>query len=162
MGAIHTPPQPYLVSIQMEQLLEDYKCMKQDKHIIEVIAEFHLRFEGIHPFIDGNGITGRLILNLELIKVNLLPINIKFADRRKYYECFDIYYGEEHTSQILTQLIINYEIKELEKRIKIMSEKTKINYCGFVNDVRQTHSFEMENFTFYIDIYNCIMYYYVE
>ena len=65
----------------MEQLLVDYEGMKERHHIVEAVAEFHLRFEGVHPFIDGNGRTGRLILNLELIKAGLLPVNIKFADR---------------------------------------------------------------------------------
>ncbi len=49
---------------------------------IERIARFHLEFEGIHPFIDGNGRTGRLILNLDLIRNGYPPINIKFADRK--------------------------------------------------------------------------------
>lgn len=119
-GALHTPPQPYLVPVQMEQLISDYDEIKQSKHIVEAIAEFHLRFEGIHPFIDGNGRTGRLILNLELIKAGLLPINIKFADRRKYYQSFDSYYGEEHSSEALVKLIAGYEVAELEKRITIL------------------------------------------
>lgn len=119
-GALHTPPQPYLVSVQMEQLIADYDGMKQSKHIVAAIAEFHLRFEGVHPFIDGNGRTGRLILNLELIKAGLLPVNIKFADRRKYYESFDAYYGDEHSSESLVELIAGYEIAELEKRIAIL------------------------------------------
>ncbi|MDR0433596.1 MAG: Fic family protein, partial [Gracilibacteraceae bacterium] len=51
-GALHTPPQPYLVAPQMEALLAEYENMKHGRHIIEAIAEFHLRFEGIHPFID--------------------------------------------------------------------------------------------------------------
>lgn len=72
MGTAHTPPQPYLVPVQFEQLLSDYGRMKQEMHSIQAIAELHLRFEGIHPFIDGNGRTGRLILNLELIKAGLL------------------------------------------------------------------------------------------
>ena len=118
MGAAHTPPQPYLVPVQMEQLLADYEGMKQDKHVIEAISMFHLLFEGIHPFIDGNGRTGRLILNLELIKAGMLPVNIKFTDRRKYYDCFDAYYGNGHTPDMLTELITGYEIGELKKHIK--------------------------------------------
>ena len=119
MGASHAPPQPYLVPVQMELLLAEYEDIKREKHIIEAIAEFHIRFEGIHPFIDGNGRTGRLILNLELIKAGMLPVNIKFADRRKYYDCFD-YYSNEHTPETLVQLIVGYEIAELERHINIL------------------------------------------
>lgn len=120
LGALHTPPQPYLVPVQMEQLLADYEGMKERRHIVEVVAEFHLRFEGVHPFIDGNGRTGRLILNLELIKAGLLPVNIKFADRRRYYDAFDAYHGEEHSVDALAELVTGYEIAELEKRIGIL------------------------------------------
>ena len=119
-GALHTPPQPYLVAPQMETLFTDYDNMKRDKHIIEAIAEFHLRFEGIHPFIDGNGRTGRLIINLELIKAGFLPVDIKFTDRDKYYICFDDYCGEKQTPDTLTKLIIDYEKHELERYIKIV------------------------------------------
>lgn len=122
-GALHTPPQPYLVPVLMEQLLADYQSMKENQHILEAIAEFHLRFEGIHPFVDGNGRTGRLILNLELIKAGLLPVNIKFASRRKYYDCFDSYYGGEHSSQNMVQLLLDYELEELEKRIALLEQR---------------------------------------
>ena len=120
LGALHTPPQPYLVPVQMEQLLADYEDMKKRLHIVEAVAEFHLRFEGVHPFIDGNGRTGRLILNLELIKAGLLPVNIKFADRRRYYDAFDAYHGEAHSTGALVELIAGYEVVELEKRISIL------------------------------------------
>jgi Fic family protein len=116
LGATHTPPPPYLVSEQMETLIADYSGLKQSKHAIEAIAEFHLRFEGIHPFIDGNGRTGRLILNLELIKASLLPINIKFTDRHQYYDCFEDY-ADKHTHCALTRLISDYEMEELSKHI---------------------------------------------
>jgi Fic family protein len=115
VGAVHTPPQPYLVPVQMEALIADCEDMKRDMHIIEAVSEFHLRFEGIHPFIDGNGRTGRLILNLELIKAGLLPVNIKFADRRKYYNCFDA-----NCSMALSALIAGYEAEELEKYIAMI------------------------------------------
>ena len=124
-GAAHNPPQPYLIEPQMWELMQKYQEMQktqktQKLHAIERAALFHLIFEGIHPFIDGNGRTGRLILNLELIKAGLLPVNIKFADRRKYYDCFDHYYSNGHTPDTLTQLIIGYEVEELERHIKIL------------------------------------------
>ena len=120
-GALHTPPQPYLIQPQMETLLAEYEDMKREMHIIEAIAEFHLRFEGIHPFIDGNGRTGRLIINLELIKAGLLPVNIKFTDRLKYYQCFDSYYGETpHKANALAALIAKYEEQELMRYIEIL------------------------------------------
>lgn len=121
LGANHTPPQPYLVPVQMEQLIADYETMKHEKHIIEAIAEFHLRFEGIHPFIDGNGRTGRLILNLELMKAGLLPVNVKFADRALYYSCFDEYYSERHCPAKMIELISTYETEELQRYIKLLS-----------------------------------------
>lgn len=120
LGAAHTPPQPYLVPVQMESLLLDYEDMKRRRHIIEAVAEFHLRFEGVHPFIDGNGRTGRLILNLELIKSGLLPVNIKFADRRKYYNCFDNYYTSGGNPAKLAELISGYEEAELSRYIAIL------------------------------------------
>ena len=119
-GAIHTPPDALLIPELIDELLNDYRDMKADRHIIEAIAEFHLRFEGIHPFIDGNGRTGRLLLNLELVKAGLLPINIKFADKAKYYDCFDAYYGDTNSAEAMTELIAKYEISELEKRIEIL------------------------------------------
>ncbi|GHU57780.1 cell division protein Fic [Clostridia bacterium] len=123
-GALREPPQPYLVPVQMEALLADYDDIKSGKHIIEAVSEFHLRFEGVHPFIDGNGRTGRLILNLELIKAGLLPVNIKYNDRRKYYDCFDAYHGEAYTSDTLSLLIADYEAAELERYIGIVKGGT--------------------------------------
>lgn len=121
LGANHTPPQPYLVPVQMEHLIADYETMKREKHIIEAIAEFHLRFEGIHPFIDGNGRTGRLVLNLELMKAGLLPVNVKFADRALYYSCFDEYYSDQRSADPMIELISKYESEELQRYIAILS-----------------------------------------
>lgn len=119
IGALHTPPQPYLIQSEMEKLMADYGGLIKANHIIEAAAKLHLRFESIHPFIDGNGRTGRLILNLELIKAGLLPINIKFTDRRKYYDCFDAY-DTNSNSDNMTQLIMQYETEELERYISIL------------------------------------------
>ncbi|GHU85200.1 cell division protein Fic [Clostridia bacterium] len=126
-GSAHTPPQPYMVPDLVEQLLAEYEQMKKDcpKSIIEAIAEFHLRFEDIHPFIDGNGRTGRLIMNFELIKAGLLPVNIKYADRKEYYECFDAYFSPEgnRSSAKLCELISKYEEEELERYLDILKSR---------------------------------------
>lgn len=119
LGAAHTPPEPYLVPERMERLIADYNRARREKHVIEAVSEFHLMFEGIHPFIDGNGRTGRLILNLELIKAGYLPVNIKFSDRKKYYDCFDEY-ETSSKPDMLIELISDYETQELKRYIKIL------------------------------------------
>ena len=65
MGAKHEPVQPYLIEPKMEQLMVDYA--NNTEHIVTKLARFHIEFEGIHPFIDGNGRTGRLLVNFEFI-----------------------------------------------------------------------------------------------
>ena len=90
-GALTTPAQPYMIEPMMSALLADMDSIYAQKHIVERVALFHLRFESIHPFIDGNGRTGRLLLNLQLIRAGFPPINVKFADRKRYYEAFDDY-----------------------------------------------------------------------
>lgn len=114
MGSEHTPPQPYLVPKLMEQLIIDYRKSRDD--IITAVSMLHLEFESIHPFIDGNGRTGRLLLNFELMKSGLLPVNIKFSDRMKYYDCFDDY-RKTGKPDSLVSLITDYEIQELERYI---------------------------------------------
>ena len=89
MGAFTEPVQPYLIEPKMTELLLKNEERKAEMSTIERIALFHLEFEGIHPFVDGNGRTGRLIMNLELIRHGYPAINVKFADRKRYYNAFD-------------------------------------------------------------------------
>lgn len=90
LGSAHEPVQPYLIQPKLERLLQDFA--NDESHIVTKLARFHIDFEAIHPFIDGNGRTGRLLVNLELMKAGFPPINIKFADRLAYYDAFDSYH----------------------------------------------------------------------
>lgn len=125
MGAVHTPPQPYLVPIQMEQLIERYTQMAS-KHIVERAAIFHLEFEAIHPFVDGNGRTGRLLLNLELMKEGYPPINIKFGDRRRYYDSFTNYHTQGNDPTDMISLIAQYLEEELQRYLGIIKAANEI------------------------------------
>jgi Fic family protein len=87
-GAKHVPPAPFLVKEKMEALIKWYDNT-QELHPIERAAMLHIIFVGIHPFIDGNGRTSRLLLNLELMKNGYPPIVIRAENRVKYYSALD-------------------------------------------------------------------------
>lgn len=120
MGACTEPVQPYLIEPKITELLAINEERKQSMNAIERIARFHLTFEGIHPFIDGNGRTGRLIMNLDLIRCGYPTINVKFTDRRKYYEAFDAYYRDGDAS-VMTALIAGYVNERLDRYLDILS-----------------------------------------
>lgn len=106
--AYHVPPDPILVTEQMKNLIAEFSSNKK-LHPIEYAALFHLKFEGILPFVDGNGRTGHLILNLVLMQAGSPPINVKYSDRKQYYETFDSHYQGSNKSTFI------YLISELLK-----------------------------------------------
>lgn len=119
MGAYTQPVQPYMIEPRMTELLSENEKRKRAMHTIERIALFHLDFEGIHPFIDGNGRTGRLILNLELIRRGYPAINVKFADRKRYYDAFDAYYRDGNAGDMI-RLIGEYVSERLDRYLEIL------------------------------------------
>lgn len=119
LGAENEPPQPYMVPKMMEELIRGHNENEKKMHIIEAAARFHLEFEDIHPFIDGNGRTGRLLLNFELMQKGYLPINVKFADRSRYYECFRRY-NQIKDIDAIVQMMGGYVEEELERYLDIL------------------------------------------
>jgi Fic family protein len=119
MGAYTVPAQPYLIEPKITELLLENKKRKKTMHPLERIARFHNEFEGIHPFIDGNGRTGRLLLNLDLMQNGFPPINVKFTDRKRYYDAFDAYYRNDDLEPMLG-MITGYVESRLEEYLEII------------------------------------------
>ena len=117
LGAHHMPVQPYLIESKMNEFLQNFK--NDNTNIAEKLALFHINFEGIHPFIDGNGRTGRLLVNLELMKAGYPPIDIKFTDRKRYYDAFESYHVKKDLSQ-MTKLFAEYINARLDEYLKIL------------------------------------------
>lgn len=119
LGAKHTPVEPHLIKEKIEKLVEKYN-QNQNENIIKKLAKFHIEFEAIHPFIDGNGRTGRLIVNLELMKQGLPPIDIKFTDRNAYYNAFDSYHEKKDISA-MENLFAEYILERINQYLKILN-----------------------------------------
>jgi Fic family protein len=113
-GAKHTPPEPFLIKEQMEKLINWYNTDAIKLHPIERAAMLHIIFVGIHPFIDGNGRTSRLLLNLELMKNGYPPIVIRTENRFKYYNALDKAHVSEDNNDF-----ISIVLEELNKTLDL-------------------------------------------
>lgn len=88
-GAEHMPPSYVILNDEMEDFVKWYFNEGVKLHPVERAAKVHVDFVKIHPFIDGNGRTARLLLNLELMKDGFPPIIIRNENRSEYYNVLD-------------------------------------------------------------------------
>lgn len=117
-GATHIPPDYLKVPVLMEKLVLNYKNWN-DFHPIVQAALLHGELVKIHPFIDDNGRTSRLLMNLDLMNHGFNPVIIKKEDRLEYYVALD----KAHTTGDYTdfvKLITMLEIEMLKKYLKLL------------------------------------------
>lgn len=109
-GAKHTPPAHYRIQEKMEQMMNWYYEDGIHLHAVERGAMLHAIFVGIHPFVDGNGRTSRLLLNLELMKDGFPPVVIKVENRLAYYEALDKVHTTEDSSDFIA--LVEHEVED--------------------------------------------------
>ena len=112
--------EPLLIPERMRDLLYNYQA--SERPTLAKIAEFHVFFEQIHPFRDGNGRTGRLLLNLLLLRDGYLPINIKFTDRRQYMQSLETAQTTGDTTDFV-QMVLSLQLLEQKRRLKQIEEQ---------------------------------------
>lgn len=121
-GSTHMPPQPYLIEKQMEDFMLRFREMEEEKiHPVLVAAYLHDELVRIHPFIDGNGRTSRLLMNLYLLRNGYVIITLKGSNDAKinYYKALEKSHTE-HLMEDFQQLVVEAEITALQKYLSIM------------------------------------------
>ena len=100
-GATIDPPDHTLLNDKMAQFIDWYSMEAHTLHPIERAAKVHADFVGIHPFVDGNGRTSRLLMNLELMKAGYPPSVITVENRLAYYEALDQWMAYGNTESFI-------------------------------------------------------------
>lgn len=88
-GAGFHPPPAEQLDVEIDRLLSFYRFLKRKYTPVETAALMHVKFIQLHPFSDGNGRCGRLLLNFILMKNDLPPVVIKKEERKEYYRLLD-------------------------------------------------------------------------
>ncbi len=126
-GSRHTPPQPYLVEPQMEQFMATFRQKEAaGVHPVLTAAYLHDELVRIHPFVDGNGRTSRLLMNLYLLKSGYMPITLKGGSEAKleYYSALEQSHVDK-SPQAFQRLVAEAEVASLKNYLALFSDGSK-------------------------------------
>lgn len=112
-GASHTPPAGNEMYAQVKKIFAEFP-EKSGLNGIELAAWTHAEFVRIHPFLDGNGRTSRLLMNYQLLSRGFLPVSIAKENRLNYYNALDLYATHGKPDDFVEMLAV-LEEKQLDK-----------------------------------------------
>lgn len=116
-GAKHKPPAPSEMYYQIKEFFYNIKS-KSDLNPIELAAWTHAEFVKIHPFVDGNGRTSRLIMNYQLMSNGFLPVSVNKEDRLEYFNYLEEYAVNDNLA-LFADFIAELEEKQLDEYLSI-------------------------------------------
>ena len=118
-GAGHVPPVENDMYIQVKNFYDDLEWKKTALNPIEYAAWTHAEFVRIHPFIDGNGRTSRLLMNYQLIAAGFLPVSIAKENRLDYYNALEAYAVQGELGPF-DDLVAGLEEEQLDTYIRLI------------------------------------------
>ncbi len=128
VGAHIAPPPEQIEGLISDALLEYQGDLQA--HPLDRIAKFHLAFETIHPFCDGNGRIGRVLINYQLGRQGLPPIIIRDKEKKAYYQTFTEYRNKKNT-KAMERVIAYALIESLHKRLAYLKGETIITLADY-------------------------------
>jgi Fic family protein len=134
----HIAPAPKEINGSLEKMFAEYNATSHE-NIVKRIARLHLAFEYLHPFMDGNGRIGRVINNYLLIREGFVPINIKFIDRKKYYDAFKEF-DEKGATGIMEQIVAKALTNSYHKRLAYLEGKKIVLLSDYAKSNKISHS----------------------
>ena len=134
----HIAPAPQEIEGSMDKMIAEYNA-SVGENIIKRIAKLHLAFEYLHPFCDGNGRIGRVINNYLLIREGYVPINIKFIDRKKYYDAFKEF-DSKSTTGVMEEIVAKALTNSYHKRLAYLESKKIVDLVDYAKAHKISHS----------------------
>jgi Fic family protein len=134
----HIAPAPQEIEGSMDKMIAEYNA-SVGENIIKRIAKLHLAFEYLHPFCDGNGRIGRVINNYLLIREGYVPINIKFIDRKKYYDAFKEF-DAKGTTGVMEEIVARALTNSYHKRLAYLESKKIVDLADYAKTHKISHS----------------------
>lgn len=127
----HIAPAPEHIESMISAMLFDYSGNHQD-YFLEKITRFHLEFEHIHPFCDGNGRIGRVLMNYQLMQSGFPPIIIRDKEKSVYYKSFGEYRDSNKKKTAIMDKVVTLALLEsLHKRIAYLKGEEIITLADY-------------------------------
>ena len=126
----HIAPAPEHVERMLENVLIDYTS-DLNAYFLDRIALFHLKFESIHPFCDGNGRLGRVIINFQLLQLGLPRIIIRNSEKERYYQAFRDY-ADKDSSKTMQGILFLGLTESLHKRLSYLKGAEIVRLSDYV------------------------------
>ena len=132
----HIAPAPEKIEHLMESALIEYSS-DYNAYFSDRISRFHLDFEVVHPFNDGNGRIGRVIINFQLMKLGFPQIIIRDKEKKTYYKSFGEY-SDSKNPKTMEKVITLALLESLHKRIAYLKGETIITLVEFARQSKKS------------------------